>query len=947
MTLFQDKYLFETLKDKAFDLEISKQRIPNYIIDNLRFPLFKWQEDAMQNFLLAEAIKQVENPGTASHYMFNMATGTGKTLVLASTILYYYKQGYRNFIFFVDQNNIVGKTEDNLTDANHHKYLYTNPIVIDDKTVEVRKVDNFSPYIDGTTLDNPAIDHIEIIFTSIHKLHNAMYVVKENDMFLDDLQKRDLILLADEAHSFNADTKKKKQLHLVEFKELKDGAKAEDVERSWENTVTGKLLQKEGIKTYINNNVLLEFTATIPKDTNVADKYKDKIIIKFDLPEFLKAGYTKEINLVSSNFDKKQRILQALLFNWYRNHLALEYGIKNFKPVILFRSKYSDEKLEGNVQEDYTYFREVIDSLTTADFKFLDSINVEQAQKIYEIGQSRIVDIVRIVNDKFNGDYQHIISYIKSTFKENNCIVTHSKEKNATGRKGEEKTTYNQDRLLNSLEDKNNPITAIFTCKRLTQGWDVLNLYDIVRMYEGRDAGKDTKTGKRKAGTSTVSEVQLIGRGVRYNPFKFGDNEPNKRKFDKQLDHPLRVLEEFYFHSDKDERYIDELKLELKNQKLFSDDKKVIKHFDIKEHIKNDKDSFYHQLQLFANDKLENPNRRKTTLEDIIQNFKFEYTIPSYDYKAEKVILEDGKKDEVRHSQGNEDKKQIKKKIADFISGNQKHIFLKAYNEIAKKENSLFRFDKLQQELQITSIDNLWSDAFLGKLYITLYLPKQYESLSDVEPKYLVKAFVRFFEQFIAEWKKEIHPHIGSDFEAKPFKYYFETPKPVAVVEDASNTKLESDLIAKDWYALNHFHGTSEEQSLVDFIIKTIENFKEKYENVYLLRNEQVYKIYDFKDGKGFEPDFLLFLKEKEADRYYQVFIEPKGSQFKDATGKFDNSKEAWKEQFLTEITNKYGKEDVLKVENKDYRLVGLPLYNATIAHLVKQSIYENLEVEL
>ncbi|WP_430612447.1 DEAD/DEAH box helicase family protein [Flavobacterium sp. JP2137] len=947
MTLFQDKYLFETLRDKAHDLGITKQLIPNYITDNLRFPLFKWQEDAMQNFLLAEAIKQVENPGTASHYMFNMATGTGKTLVLASTILYYYKQGYRNFIFFVDQNNIVGKTEDNLTDANHHKYLYTNPIVIDDKTVEVRKVDNFSPYIDGTTLDNPAIDHIEIIFTSIHKLHNAMYVVKENDMFLDDLQKRDLILLADEAHSFNADTKKKKQLDLVEFKELKDGAKAEDVERSWENTVTGKLLQKEGIKTYVNNNVLLEFTATIPKDTNVADKYKDKIIIKFDLPEFLKAGYTKEINLVSSNFDKKQRILQALLFNWYRDHIARQYDVKNFKPVILFRSKYSDEKLEGNVQEDYTYFRDIVDNLKEADFNFLKAINVEQAQKLYEIGQSRIVDIVRIVNDKFNGDYQPIISYIKSTFKENNCIVTHSKEKNATGRKGEEKTTYNQDRLLNSLEDKNNPITAIFTCKRLTQGWDVLNLYDIVRMYEGRDASKDTKTGKRKAGTITVSEVQLIGRGVRYNPFKFGDDEPNKRKFDKQLDHPLRVLEEFYFHSDKDERYIDELKLELKNQKLFSDDKKVIKHFDIKEHIKNDKDSFYHQLKIFANDKLENPNRRKTTLEDIVQAFKFEYTIPSYDYKAEKVILEDGKKDEVRHSQGNEDKKQIKKKLADILVSNQKHIFLKAYNEVAKKENSLFRFDKLQQELQISSIDDLWSDGFIGKLYITLYLPKQYESLSDVEPKHLVKAFVRFFEQFIAEWKKEIHPHIGSDFKAKPFKYYFETPKPVAVLEDPKNTDYENKLVTKDWYALNHFHGTSEEQSLVDFIINTIENFKEKYENVYLLRNEQVYKIYDFKDGKGFEPDFLLFLKEKEADRYYQVFIEPKGSQFKDATGKFDNSKEAWKEQFLKEITNKYGKKDVLKVENKEYRLVGLPLYNATIANIVKQSFHEDLNVDL
>lgn len=85
-----------------------------------------------------QTIKQAENP-VQHRIMFNMATGTGKTLVLASTILYYYKQGYRNFIFFVDQNNIVGKTEDNLTDANHHKYLYTNPIVMDDKRLRCVK----------------------------------------------------------------------------------------------------------------------------------------------------------------------------------------------------------------------------------------------------------------------------------------------------------------------------------------------------------------------------------------------------------------------------------------------------------------------------------------------------------------------------------------------------------------------------------------------------------------------------------------------------------------------------------------------------------------------------------------------------------------------------------------------------------------------------------------
>ena len=65
------------------------------------------------------------------------------------------------------------------------------------------------------------------------------------------------------------------------------------------------------------------------------------------------------------------------------------------------------------------------------------------------------------------------------------------------------------------------------------------------------------------------------------------------------------------------------------------------------------------------------------------------------------------------------------------------------------------------------------------------------------------------------------------------------------------------------------------------------------------------------------------------------------------ASGKFDNSKEAWKEHFLKEITKKYGKENILKEENKDYRLIGLPLYNAAISNIMKQSIYENLEIEL
>ena len=85
-----------------------------------------------------------------------------------------------------------------------------------------------------------------------------------------------------------------------------------------------------------------------------------------------------------------------------------------------------------------------------------------------------------------------------------------------------------------------------------------------------------------------------------------------------------------------------------------------------------------------------------------------------------------------------------------------------------------------------------------------------------------------------------------------------------------------------------------------------------------LLRNEEQYKIFDFKTGQGFQPDFILFLKTTQK-LYYQVFIEPKG----------DNLllQDQWKDDFLKEITKKYPK-DILRAENKDYILIGLPLYN-------------------
>ncbi|NBP59241.1 type III restriction endonuclease, partial [bacterium] len=334
---------------------------------------------------------------------------------MAATILYYYKQGYRHFLFFVNQNNIVDKTENNFIDNAHNKYLFQDKIVIDRETVELKKVEVFS--------DNPT--GIEIKFTSIQKLYNDIHLQKENQTTLDDLMSRDLVMLADEAHHFNTDTKKAKlQTSLIEA-ELNNKSSENLIEKlGWEHTVIELILKRNNSQNNLraNKNVLLEFTATIPATASVAKKYEDKIIYKFGLKEFLQAGYTKQINLISSNLEKKDRILQALLFHWYRHKVALESNIPNFKPVILFRSKTIEES-----KQDYEEFVDMVSNLSLEDLKFLDYIleNFKFANhSLYEQGKNRteqLVDYIQV--NKISRS--EIIDFIKQNFQEKKPSYIH------------------------------------------------------------------------------------------------------------------------------------------------------------------------------------------------------------------------------------------------------------------------------------------------------------------------------------------------------------------------------------------------------------------------------------------------------------------------------------------------------------------------------------------
>ncbi|MEH7383592.1 hypothetical protein V7138_24255 [Bacillus sp. JJ1533] len=145
--------------------------------------------------------------------------------------------------------------------------------------------------------------------------------------------------------------------------------------------------------------------------------------------------------------------------------------------------------------------------------------------------------------------------------------------------------------------------------------------------------------------------------------------------------------------------------------------------------------------------------------------------------------------------------------------------------------------------------------------------------------------------------------------------------------KDLTETRIFEDIDKLDWYAYTDNFGTSEEKIVVRTIKQHMAELETKLTDIYLLRNEKAIRIYSFDKGNAFEPDFVMFAIDAETGNVsWQFFIEPKGSQFLDSNGQFDNGKEGWKQAFLKQIKEK--DEDGLLVDDDHYRIVGLPFYN-------------------
>jgi type III restriction enzyme len=371
----------------------------------------------------------------------------------------------------------------------------------------------------------------------------------------------------------------------------------------------------------------------------------------------------------------------------------------------------------------------------------------------------------------------------------------------------------------------------------------------------------------------------------------------------------MRVLEELYYHSDSDHKYIDELKRELKKKGLI-DDGKIEKRFNVKRDFAQS--SFFKNVKIWKNEQIENPERKQKTLDYLKDNLELKFDLESLGIKEQEIDFDKQDSDTERLSINDVNKKTITKTIKEF----EKHIFNKAVNIKSKKQSSFLQFDSLKQEINIESMED-FRVKWIGDLKIKLVTIKS--SFDEITNKEKLEVLLKALDMIFTELKQHINPYKGTEFEAYSLSDFFSEEVRKNVKKDEHSQRLEDELKYEDWYVVDQFYGTTEEKGLLEFIKDSMINLQNKYKEVYLLRNEEQYKIYDFKTGIGFQPDFILFLKNK-TNLHYQVFIEPKG----------DNilQKDEWKNVFLKKITEKYSDKKVLRFEGKNYNLIGLPLFN-------------------
>ena len=605
------------------------------------------------------------------------------------------------------------------------------------------------------------------------------------------------------------------------------------------------------------------------------------------MKKFREDFYSKEVEVIETDLAPLDRALQAMILSQYKRKLFADIK-QNIKPVVLLKSK----TIPAN-KKIFVDFKKAVSELNVAGIEKIRSRAKDDIKAAFEY-----FDVHDVTAD-------NLILELKEEFSEERLLLVDVNN-----------ISSEKQQLLNSLEDPSNGIRAIFAVDMLNEGWDVLNLYDIVRLYDTRDFNKRLGT----PGNTTMQEAQLIGRGARYMPFKDPNNpalDVDKRKYDGDASNPLRVIEKLHYHSAHNPRYIQELHTALVKAGIKPEIKRQLDLF-LKDDFKESR--LYTKGLVFVNER-----KKLAQMEDdgtigaAILSKVFKVMMPTGKMRSD-LIFGDAAPSDVLTSIT------IDIKLCEL----GKHVLRTALNSF-----STYNFNSLKELYpQLKSCKEfIESDSYLAKLSVKVSGNQSSLAAYSQEDKlYIAKSVLKNLEPILHTRGKEYRG--TKDFKPSMFNKVFRDKIVLNVTVPSSGTQefgesmktpknpaYALDLSCVKWYAYNDNYGTSEEKALVKYIEGKMDKFEEKYDEIYLVRNEKDLKIYDFAEGRPFEPDFVLFLRIKGAQDKYdnlQLFIEPKG----------DNLlvKDKWKNDFLKQI--KAMADITWCTQSDNFNVWGIPFFN-------------------
>ena len=844
---------------------------PTYLTDNMVHTFRYYQEDALRFFHNSQTLPQFQYRHP-KHVLFNMATGSGKTDLMAGLMLYlFHEHDYQNFLFVVNTNSVLNKTIDNLTNPQSDKYLFQHSIETEGERIRIEKVSQFPR--------QPQENVIYLKLASIQSVFNDLFTQRENTMGLTDYSRHKVAVLGDEAHHYSASTKKEKE-----------------EEKSWERAIDLILAAHP-------DNRLLEFTATIDLDNkNVYAKYKDKIIYRYTLDRYISDRFSKNVKRIQSSNTDLDNMMNVILLSEFRRRFALEFYGSQIKPVILFKSPKIVDSNDAEVK-----FKELINQLSAGkveDFiRFRSRISdEEQSETLSRAYQYYLVNAEEL---------PQMVREMKRQFSPSRIINANDSDRGAGML---EKGQYE---ALNSLESPSNLYRVVFAVAKLTEGWDVLNLYDIVRI-------SDTENAKGNK-TSTMAEAQLIGRGARYNPFELEGKISYQRRFEDDSRDSL-LLETLHYHTVNEPQYLKNLVAALNEMNLPTGEDKKNPLLDVKIKPSFKRTKLWKEGAIYYNEKVEVDDSYYDNLakygidnqSDITINWKF--TAKEVTYQSNQVY---------------EDYRDTHTVAVEL----DRRYFVKAMNRL-----TFYHYSNLKKYLPRLKS----REAFLGEPWLNITNRTLYAVVPSMFSRKDFKAEEKLviLEQYLMEVAKKIQTGyqkaIGTNkFIAYPIKEYVADYRKRVPNYDTSSMRLldkpnpqqvSRHIIKEDYFVYDSTIVNLTEKQLIDRIAERVSELKEEYEHVYLIRMDEnmhresvksdALKLYQFGEKvrerrfEAFQPDFILLLEN--SDHYLQIFIEPKGINLLE--------KEQWKEDLLMYL-NEHQADLVFEDQVEGLAIKGLRFY--------------------